>query len=96
MALDNKKYTRVSETLFDILDAIADGLSAAESGSSQVKYQVELDVSSKELCFRWNTGDLNFVTVQADVNSDTCIVTVNGDGSWYTSMTGPLNTLFGV
>lgn len=91
MALDSKKYTKASETLFDILDAIADGLAAA--GEGQEEFHLSLNKSDKLLCMCWNHGQ-NSVMLQSDVNADSCVVVVSGDGSWYTSMIGPLDTLF--
>ncbi len=41
----------------------------------------------------WANGQ-NSVMVQSDVNGDSCVVVVSGDGAWYTNMIGPLDTLF--
>lgn len=91
MALDSKKYTKGSETLFDILDAVADGLAAANE--KPVGYVLKLDNSTKILCLTWNDSQ-NSVSLKADINADSCVIVVTGDGSWYTSMIGPLDTLF--
>ena len=93
MALDSKKYTKVSESLASILDAVMDGFVAA--GEKQASYDLQVSKSDKHLCLNWMSGQ-NTVLVKADVSADSCNVVVSGDGSWYTNMTGPLDTLFGV
>jgi hypothetical protein len=94
MALDSKKYIRASETLFDILDALKDGLATADP--TYKTQGVVLDVENGHLCFSWRSGELNSVTLDVDLAADTCIIVLSGEGQWYTDMTGPLDTAFGV
>ena len=94
MALQSKQYTRSSETLFSILDGVKTALSDVNEPNLNQKFI--LDLSGGHLCFRLNNSALNSITLDSDLSAPACIVTVVGDGSWYTAITGALDTTFGV
>ena len=94
MALQSKTYTRSTETLFDILDGLKAAYAAA--GMSEPQVHMQLDMTSGELCHVFNRGQMETVLLCADMAADTCVLTVSGTGSWYTSMTGALDPVFGL
>lgn len=94
MALQSKTYTRSTETLFDILEAICAGLVSA--GELSPKKLLKMDINDETLEMSCDCDSLNTIRISADLDADGCIVTIIGDGAWWTAVSGALDTAFGV